>query len=359
MKWQPVCLSPVEYVNEAGILKQLNQILSEKGYQKPVILTDQTVIQATPAFLPDRFYSDHRVIIFNGNCTYREADRITGLLNEADVLVALGGGQLLDTAKNVADQGAVDLVNIPTVASNCASITTKSMIYSEKGHEMVGRKRHPNPVNLVLVDPDLLRQSPKQYLLSGIGDTLAKWYEIRRRLNVPEAEGAVLDIARKTIEISKDRTLAITDLDAINPADFSNLLDTIFLVAACVDGFAAARGRSVAAHSFHNGYLKAVDHPVKTHGEIVALGVLVQLAIEGEDHELQSLIDFYRQIGLPTRPEDLKLHPGTDEIHVIAKDMVAPDNVRIQTVYPNLAEEKVFSAINSLGGVRNNAISGI
>lgn len=132
------------------------------------------------------------------------------------------------------------------------------------------------------IDPSLLRHSPTNYLLSGIGDTLAKWYEIRRRLNVPEAAGAILDIARRTIEISKERTLVIRDLDTIDDDTFKNLLDTIFLVAASVDGFASSRGRSVAAHSFHNGYLKVNHHPTKTHGEIVALGVLVQLAIEHE-----------------------------------------------------------------------------
>lgn len=357
MTWNPVRLSPAEYVNEAGILKQLNQILKDKNYQRPVVLTDQTVIKATVDYLPIHFYEEHRVLIFNGNCTYPEAERLEQALKDEDVMIALGGGQLLDTAKNVADDAKIDLINIPTVPSNCASITTKSMVYSEDNHEMIGRRRHPEPVKLVLVDPLLLRQAPKQYLLSGIGDTLAKWYEIRRRLNVPEAAGAILDIARRTIEISKERTLAIHDLANIDDETFTNLLDTIFLVAASVDGFAASKGRSVAAHSFHNSYLKAVDHPVKTHGEIVALGVLVQLAIEQENDELTKLIRFYQQIGLPSRLEDLNLQSGTTTIHVIASDMVDLKNVRIQTVYPGLSEERVFSAINSLGGVHKNAIS--
>lgn len=357
MAWTPVRLSPVEYVNEPGILMQLNQIIVDKGYQRPIILTDNTVIKATSAYLPKGFYDHHDVIIFNGNCTYPEAERIQSLIKNSDVLIALGGGQLLDTAKNVADKLRIDLINVPTIPSNCASITTKSMVYSEGSHEMIGRQRHPVAVQLVLVDPTLLRHSPTNYLLSGIGDTLAKWYEIRRRLNVAEAQGAILDIARKTIEISRDRTLAIRNLDQIDDKTFSNLLDTIFLVAASVDGFAAARGRSVAAHSFHNGYLKVTDHPQKTHGEIVALGILAQLAIEGETDELIKLIAFYRRIGLPYQLSDLGLAPNTSDIQTIAADMVKPDNARIQTVFHNLTQQTVTNAINSLGGDVAHAIS--
>lgn len=356
MKWNPVRLSPAEYVNEAGILRQLRQILSAKGYQKPLVLTDQRVIQATRKYLPAGFYEQECVLLFAGSCTDAEAQRITQSVKDEDVIIALGGGQLLDTAKIVAAQTKTALINIPTVPSNCAAITTKSMIYTEKAHELCGRKRHAEPVNLVLVDPLLLRHAPKQYLLSGIGDTLAKWYEIRRRLNVPAAQGAILEIARKAIEITRERTLAISDLDKLDEQTFSALLDTIFLVAASVDGFAAARGRSVAAHSFHNSYLKAVAHPVKTHGEIVAFGVLVQLAIEAEYTELAELLEFYQRIGLPTQLAELKLQPKTAVIHAIATEMVAPTNLRIQTVYPNLSEAKVFAAINSLGGARENAI---
>lgn len=352
MKWSPIRLSPVEYVNQPGILKDFHEIIQNKEYQHPTILTDQNVIQATKEFLPDDFYERYSLIIFGGNCTYEEADRVKALVDlQTDVLIALGGGQLMDTAKNVADWLKLDLINVPTVPSNCASIATKSMVYSEKNHELVGRERHPQAVTLVLVDPEVLRQAPKNYILSGIGDTLAKWYEIRRRLLVPAAQGAALDIARRLIEVSKERTLAIMDLSLLDDKEvFSNLLDTIFLIAASVDGFASTRGRSVAAHSFNNGYLKVNHHPIKTHGEVVSFGVLTQLAVEQEFDELNQLIPFYEKIGLPTKLSDLNLTADTPEITTIAADMVDKDNVRIQTVYPGLPLTDMVTAINYFKG---------
>lgn len=352
MKWTPVRLSPVEYVNQPGILKEFHEIIATKEYQHPTILTDQNVIAATQGFVPDDFYDRYSLIIFGGNCTYEEADRVKDQIDpQTDVLIALGGGQLMDTAKNVADWLKLDIINVPTVPSNCASIATKSMVYSEETHELVGRERHPQAVTLVLVDPKLLRQAPKNYILSGIGDTLAKWYEIRRRLLVPEAEGPAFDIARRLIEVSKERTLAITDLAALDDEQvFSDLLDTVFLIAASVDGFASTRGRSVAAHSFNNGYLKVNHHPIKTHGEVVSFGVLTQLAVEKEFDELKRLMPFYERIGLPTKLSDLGLVAETPEITTIAADMVDPGNVRIQTVYPGLPLDEMVTAINYFEG---------
>ena len=35
--------SPAEYINQAGILKRLPEIIEEHRYQKPTILTDEIV----------------------------------------------------------------------------------------------------------------------------------------------------------------------------------------------------------------------------------------------------------------------------------------------------------------------------
>lgn len=352
MNWNPIRMSPVEYVNRPGILQELHEIIVLKKYQHVAILTDENVIDATKGFVPDDFYSRYQLIKFAGTCSYEETDRVQAIVDSnTDVLIALGGGKLLDTAKNVADNLSINLINVPTLPSNCASIATKSMVYSEEDHVLVGRERHAQAVSLVLVDPLLLRQAPKNYILSGIGDTLAKWYEIRRRLQVPEAEGPALDIARKTIEVSRERTLAITDLSLLDDKQvFADLLDTIYLIAASVDGFAVEKGRSVGAHSFHNGYLTVRHHPEKTHGEIVAFGVLTQLAVEKEFDEIGKLIPFYENIGLPTHLSEMKLTENTDDIHKIALDIVDESNVRIQTVYPGLPVEEMETAINYFKG---------
>ncbi|MCS4488230.1 hypothetical protein [Streptococcus sciuri] len=76
--------------------------------------------------------------------------------------------------------------------------------------------------------------------------------------------------------------LKITDLEELSEKDLINLFDTIFLVAASVDGISDLDGRSVLAHAFYNAYVKIQPHYKKTHGEAVALGNLFQIIIEGK-----------------------------------------------------------------------------
>ncbi len=42
--------------------------------------------------------------------------------------------------------------------------------------------REKKPVGAVVLEPELLQNAPLEYLRSGIGDTLAKYYEIRQTL---------------------------------------------------------------------------------------------------------------------------------------------------------------------------------
>jgi glycerol dehydrogenase len=70
----------------------------------------------------------------------------------------------------------------------------------------------------------------------------------------------------------------------------------------------------VAAHAVHNGLTQLPASHGTLHGEKVAYGILVQLRLEemGGRAALattarQQLIEFYRQIGLPTCLSDLNL----------------------------------------------------
>ena len=93
----------------------------------------------------------------------------------------------------------------------------------------------------------------------------------------------------------------------------TNLFDTIFLVAASVDGILDQDGRSVIAHAFYNGYVKVKLDYIKTHGEAVALGSLLQTIIEREPSAVyrKEIEDYHAKIGLPLTLKELGL--DTDE----------------------------------------------
>ncbi|MGU3489794.1 iron-containing alcohol dehydrogenase, partial [Enterobacter bugandensis] len=86
------------------------------------------------------------------------------------------GGRVMDTAKPVARGLNLPFVALPTVAATCAAWTPLSVWYNDAG-QALQFEIFDDANFLVLVEPEIILNAPKEYLLAGIGDTLAKWYE--------------------------------------------------------------------------------------------------------------------------------------------------------------------------------------
>ncbi|MGT2929797.1 iron-containing alcohol dehydrogenase family protein [Streptococcus dentasini] len=338
--------SPSEYINEPGALAQLPEIIDRYSLKNPRILTDTTVYQVIKDYLPDRFLEIYPLTYFEGNCTFEEIDRLVEIFQEHDAILAFGGGQLMDTAKMVSDHLKIPIIASQTVPSNCAALTTKSIIYSQT-HEKIDNVRHNKSVDVVLLDPELLVRSPRSYVLSGIGDTLAKFYEIRRRLTNDKADLLSIEIGRFYIELCRREMLSVTDYQSLTGKALINFIDTIFLVAASVDGIADKDGMSVAAHAFHNAYVKVKPTDRSTHGEIVALGNLFQVLLEGNQELTREIITYYRQLGLPLSLADLGL---TDEaaIEALVPYLARPEDYRFRTIFPDATIGEIASVIQQL-----------
>lgn len=343
-------MSPAVYINEPGILKQLPDLLKDNGVQSPLVLTDELVHPVIQPYLPKGFLEHYPVTLFQGSCTFEEIDRLSQIASSYDGLVAFGGGQLMDTAKVVADNLNIKTINIPTLPSNCACITTKSIIYS-KNHEKVANLRHQKAVDLVLVEPDLLINAPYPYILSGIGDTLAKFYEIRRRITDDKLQQLSSKIGRFYLDICRHEMLAVRDIKKLSSQEIENLLDSIFLVAASVDGIADLDGRSVVAHAFYNAHVKLKGRGLKTHGEVVALGSLLQVILEGRESKFlrKEITNYHEVVGLPLKLADVGIRTD-EEVAALAAAIACKSDSRVQSVFPNITVSELVVALEELRG---------
>src|SRR5207237_3651692 len=66
----------------------------------------------------------------------------------------------------------------PTVASSDAPCSALSVVYTDEGVFQEYRIYRKNP-DLVLVDTQVIAQSPPRLLVAGMGDALATWFEAK------------------------------------------------------------------------------------------------------------------------------------------------------------------------------------
>ena len=233
--------------------------------------------------------------------------------HQADLIIGVGGGKALDTAKLLAYQCQLPIVTIPTSAATCAAWTSLSNIYSEEGAFQydVGLDNCPN---LLILDYGLIRTAPQRTLIAGIGDAIAKWYEASISSGTSPATLTIAAVQQARILRDILFQKSATALKKPDSDDWREVVDATVLLAGVIGGLGGANCRTVAAHAVHNGLTHIRAAHGALHGEKVAYGILVQLRLEEmvQGNQLavaarQQLLEFYTAIGLPKTLEDLGL----------------------------------------------------
>jgi uncharacterized oxidoreductase len=325
--------APNLYICEEGVLNRLPELLQPYSFRRGLVLRGERSWQAAKPFFPELPGMDLHFVQYEGECSEREIARIAALLrnHEADFLISIGGGKVLDIAKAAGNETGREVVLIPTLAATCAAWTPLSVIYNEQG-QFLTYTIHPKSTLMVLVEPRIILHSPVEYLRSGIGDTLAKWYEAEILTRNLQVRPIPVQLALKAAETCKevlleDGTQAIRDMEnaMLTPA-FLRVIETIIISGGMVGGFGDQYGRVAAAHSIHNGLTVREETHHLLHGEKVAYGILIQLSLEKNQDEIKSLLPFYQELNLPCSLKDLGLSPEQgDALRAIANRTLAPE----------------------------------
>jgi glycerol dehydrogenase-like iron-containing ADH family enzyme len=269
------------------------------------------------------------------DCCEHSLDRLmtAATAHRADLIIGVGGGKCLDTAKLLADRVRLPVVTIPTSGATCAAWTALSNIYSETGaflHDV----SLPHCPDLLILDYGIVATAPSRTLVAGIGDAIAKWYEAS--VSSGNSDRTLLIAAVQQARVLRD-ILFQKSMGAVSTpggADWQEVVDATVLLAGVIGGLGGAQCRTVAAHAVHNGLTHLPGSHQALHGEKVAYGILVQLRLQ---EILQGdllaataraqLLDFYTAIGLPKTLSDLGLSEITlAQLHHAATLACQPDS---------------------------------
>ena len=341
---QVVRSGPGQYICEEGALRYLPEKLTH--FQRPYIIAGKHAYAAFQRFMPEKLTIP--ALFYDETASHEDMQRLSQLAPDADVIIGIGGGRALDTAKGTAELLNVENILIPTVMGTCSAYTPLSAVY-HPDHTFKQVDYYRRAAHLVLLDLSLLIASPKAYFVGGIGDTLAKWYEAEAitrkypRDSLPLFVTMGLAAAKTTLDtLLADTPAALADMDAgrVTPA-FQRVAEAVVAVAGMVGGCGGEYGRMAGAHAIHNALSYLPETHEILHGVKVAYGILVQLVTTGDADVVKKLMPFYRKNGFPYNFASLgittdretaiatlaEFAAGRQETFVLAVDAVSPEHI--------------------------------
>jgi glycerol dehydrogenase len=349
-----IFISPSKYIQGEGELKNLGTYLEDFS-KKPLLISSKSGRKRVHDHLAEILKDDSLEITFGDfgkECTREEIDRMVGLAekNQCGVIIGLGGGKSIDTAKAVAFLLNKPVVIIPTIASTDAPTSKLSVIYSEKGEfeEYFFQKKNPD---LVLIDTAIIASAPTRYLVSGMGDALATYFEARscKRSGAENMLGGKSTKAAYAITKTCFDTLMEDSIKAKVACDENKVteeLENIVEANTLLSGIGFESGGLGAAHSIHNGLTVLEEVHKLYHGEKVAFGVLVHLVLEdAPENEVNQIISFCKSIGLPTCLKDLGIKDVTDQKIKAVSEAACAKGESIHNMPFPVTPKDVFNAI--------------
>lgn len=349
-----VIIAPGKYVQGAGEMKNLATYVAKLG-KKALCLVSASGMKRNKDVIDDSFgKTDAEVTyeVFNGECCRKEINRLTDICkaNGIDVIIGIGGGKILDTAKAVAYYNEIPVVIVPTIASTDAPCSALSVVYSEEGvfEEYLWLPANPN---LVLVDTETIVNAPARLLVSGMGDALATYFEARacEKSGASSCAGGLLTeaamaLAKKCYEtlIEKGELAKFAAEEHVCTKAVEQVVEANTLLS----GIGFESGGLAAAHAIHNGFTVLSQCHHMYHGEKVAFGTIVQLVLENvEEEELMEVIDFCISVGLPVTLGELGVtEVKKEDIMAVAKACTVEGETIHNMPFPVTAED-VYAAI--------------
>jgi len=244
------------------------------------------------------------------DCCSEDISRVKNIIsnNNNDSIIAAGGGKVLDSGKYIAESLNIPCITVPLSASTCAGWTALSNIYTKDGQFIkdIALKSCPK---ILVYDHKFIQTAPSRTLASGIADALAKWYE--SSITSSTIDDGLVQQAIQISRVLRDQLLidggkAFKGGFENNPS-WRNTIEACGLTAGLVGGIGGEKCRTAAAHAIHNAITQIITPNKFLHGEIVGVGLLLQLRLEEmknnnklADQSIKQLLVLMKDLNLPT-----------------------------------------------------------
>ena len=349
-----ILISPGKYVQGSNELKNLN-VYTEALGTKALVLITSGGYKRIGKLIEESFKGSSCGIgfdYFNGECSKNEINRIIKIMEDGqyNVIIGIGGGKILDTAKAVAYYTKHPVIVCPTIASTDAPCSALSVVYSDSGvfEEYLFLPSNPN---VVVMDTEVIAKSPVRLTVSGMGDALATYFEARavKAKDAGTCAGGKVTLAAMSLAKLCYETLMAEGLKAklaLEAGVCTQAVEKVVEANTLLSGLGFESGGLAGAHAIHNGLTVLEDCHGMYHGEKVAFGTLVQLVLEDvSKEELEQVLGFCISLGLPVTLKQLGVKEVTKEKIMAVAEAACAENDTLHNMPFEVTAAKVYAAI--------------
>ncbi|WP_044916607.1 iron-containing alcohol dehydrogenase [Butyrivibrio sp. WCE2006] len=306
----------------------------------------------------------------NPTLAHAEEGVKTALSFGADMIIGIGGGSAIDTAKAIAhgsanpDEKLWDLwtrkvpltKSLPvgavlTIAAAGSEMSDSAVLTNEELGKKAGINTDFNRCRFAIVNPALGMTLPKNQISAGVTDIMMHTME---RYFIPESHCDMTDeIAEGLLRVVIKNGKIIVD----NPSDYDAMCEVFWASSLSHNNLTeCGRGKDFSVHKF--GHALSAKYDV-THGDSLsavwgswaktlykdALPRFARFArkvweIDEADDEkaavagIDKTIEFFKSIGMPVSLSDLKITPSDDDLKALAMDATMQDSVKLSRIRP-------------------------
>lgn len=293
------------------------------------------------------------VVVYGKECYRARIEELREMFANSgvDFVVGVGGGKAIDTSKCLADRLGVPVVTVPTIASTCAATSALAVIYSEN-HVYEGFWYFKCPARHCFIDTSIIAEAPDMYFRAGIGDTLAKYYEVEfsaRGQKTTYNDEMAISISRMCGEplIENART-ALRDCRANRVSDELEAVARIILVSCgMVSMLVNEKFNGALAHALFYG-LTVLDGFEERflHGDVIGYTTMVQLALDGQIDEAKKIGALLRDMGVETTLREREIDTSFENLEkVLESTLKDPD---MEVVPYEITADMIYNAIIAL-----------
>jgi len=180
--------------------------------------------------------------------------------SQVDLIMGIGGGKVLDTAKYLAARNQINYIAVPTIISNDGVASPISVLHADKRDVSLPAR---TPMG-ILIDYDIIKTSNRYHTLSGIGDIISNLSAIQDwDLAIQKGKARPNNFARLLAQSAVSNILPLTP-DADNRYFLECFVNSIIMCGLAMnisgDSRPCSGAEHLLAHTLHQHQLSTESH---------------------------------------------------------------------------------------------------